>query len=138
MTRVLIVHHDIDTADQEADSLRRLGYEIEQCWGPSHASCPVMRGEPCVAVERADVLVYDVWSSGEAGGARRLIEGLRRFYPDTPVVLTAPGIELDWVEVEGLFAVVPLTGVPTAARLDAAIRKALGVATQAAAGSSAA
>jgi hypothetical protein len=97
-----------------------------------------MRGEPCVAVERADVLVYDVWSSGEAGGARRLVENLRRFYPDIPVVLTAPGIELDWVEVEGLSAVVPLVGTPTGARLDAAIREALGAAREVAAGPSAA
>jgi hypothetical protein len=125
MTRVLIVNHDIELADQEADSLRRLGYDIEQCRGPSHARCPVMRGEGCLAVERADVLVYDVWASGEAGGARRLVQNLRAFYPYTPIILTAPGIELDWVETDGPEAVVPLVGVPTGARLDAAIRQAL-------------
>ena len=27
MTRVLVVHHDVDLADQEVDTLRRLGYE---------------------------------------------------------------------------------------------------------------
>jgi DNA-binding NtrC family response regulator len=126
MTRVLVVHHDIDLADQESDSLRRLGYEIVQCSGPHAYSCPVMRGMSCPDVERADVLVYDVWSTTEMGGSRSLIEHLRDMYPDIPVVLTAPGMELEWVETEGPHRVVPLVGVPTAERLDAAIREALG------------
>ena len=126
MTRVLVVHHDIDLADQEADSLRRLGYEIEQCSGPSSYSCPVMRGRECAAVERADVLLYDVWSTTESGGSRRLIENLRDLHPDIPVVLTAPGIELDWVETEGAHKVFPLVGSPTAERLHAVIQEAIG------------
>ena len=88
-----------------------------------------MRGEPCLAVERADVLVYDVLSTTESGGSQRLVEGLRDLYPDIPVVLTASGIELDWVETEGPHGVVPLVGLPTAVRLDAAIREALGTTT---------
>jgi hypothetical protein len=126
MRRVLVVHHDIDLADQEADSLRRVGYQVEQCSGPGTFSCPVMRGEPCPAAHRADVLVYDVWASGEAGGAQRLIEGLRELHPEVPVVLTAPGMELDWVETTGPHRVVPLVGVPTAERLRDAIEQAVG------------
>lgn len=125
MIRALVVHHDIDLADQEADLLRRLGYEVEQCTGPAAYACPVMRGDPCLAVERADVLVYDVLSTSESGGTRGLVEGLRDLYPDIPVVLTALGMELDWVEEEGPHGVVPLVGAPTAARLDAAIQAAL-------------
>ena len=125
MRRVLVVHHDIDLADQEADSLRREGFEVEQCSGPSVYNCPVMRGEPCAAAARADVLVYDVWASGEAGGAQALIEGLRELHPDVPVVLTAPGIELDWVETTGAHRVVPLVGAPTGARLRVAIEEAM-------------
>jgi DNA-binding NtrC family response regulator len=125
MRRVLVVHHDIDLADQEADSLRRQGFEVEQCSGPTTFSCPVMRGEPCPAAHRADVLVYDIWASGEAGGAQRLIEGLREVHPEVPVVLTAPGIELDWVEIAGRHRVVPLVGTPTGARLADAIGQAL-------------
>lgn len=125
MTRALVVHHDIDLADQEADSLRRLGYEVEQCSGPSSYSCPVMRGERCAAVERADVLVYDVLSTTESDGGRHLIEGLRDLYPGIPVVLTAPGMEFGWVETEGPHGVVPLVGIPTASRLDVAIKEAL-------------
>jgi hypothetical protein len=33
MTRVLVVNHDIDLADEEVDSLRRRGYDVEEC-GP--------------------------------------------------------------------------------------------------------
>lgn len=124
MERVLVVHHDIDIADQEADSLRRRGFLVEQCLGPQSYGCPILRGEPCPAVERADVLVYDVWSTSETDGGRHLIEGLRELHPDVPVVLTAPGMELDWVETEGPHRVVPLVGVPSAARLAEAIEQA--------------
>lgn len=124
-TRVLVVHHDIDLADQEVESLRRLGYEPVECAGPSGSSCPVLRGEHCSYVHDADVLVYDVWSTTESFSGRSLIEGLREMHPEIPIVLTAPGMELDWVETEGAHKVVPLVGVPTAERLDEAIKEAL-------------
>jgi len=125
MTRVLVVHHDIDMADLETDELRSRGYEVEQCWGPKYTSCPVMRGEKCAAADRADVFVYDVFSTGETDGGRSLISGLRDLYPHTPVVLTAPGMELEWVEIEGPHRVIPLVGPPTSARLLEAIGQAL-------------
>jgi DNA-binding NtrC family response regulator len=125
MTRVLVVHHDIDMADQEAETLRLAGYEVDQCAGPAMNRCPVLRGEPCAAAERADVLLYDVWSTGESDGGRRLIRNLRELYPDIPVVLTAPGLELDWVEEEGPHGVTPMTGMPDRAHLQAAIEEAL-------------
>jgi hypothetical protein len=125
MRRALVVHHDIDMADQEADSLRRLGYLVEQCSGPGSYSCPILRGEPCAAVGAADVLVYDVWATTESDGGRRLVEGLRDLHPDIPLVLTAPGMELDWVATEGPHRVVPLVGVPTGTRLAAAIDEAM-------------
>ena len=125
MTRVLVVHHDIDMADIETDELRSRGYEVEQCWGPQYHSCPVMRGETCAAAERADVLLYDVWSTGESDGGRSLVAGLRELHPDTPVVLTAPGMELDWVETEGAHKVIPLVGAPTTQRLVDAVEAAV-------------
>ena len=125
MTRVIVVHLDIDLADQEVESLRRLGYEPVGCAGPAGSPCPVLRGEHCPDVHDADVLLYDVWSTTESGGGRTLIEGLREMHPEIPIVLTAPGMELDWVEVEGIHKVVPLVGVPTAEKLDAAIKEAL-------------
>jgi DNA-binding response OmpR family regulator len=125
MTRVLVVHHDPDIADQEVDSLRRAGYAVEQCAGPTYGPCPILERRPCPAVEDADVLVYDVWSSGDSDSGKRLIEELREQHPETPVVLTAPGMELDWVETSGIHAIVPLVGVPTGPRLRAAVDEAL-------------
>ena len=125
MTRVLVVHHDLDLAGQEVDSLRRRGYDVVECGGPSRNRCPVLAGHPCDLAERADVLVYDVWASGDAVGSQKLIENIREIHPDTPVVLTSPGLALDWEETSGAHAVTILTGQPTGARIDAAIQEAL-------------
>jgi DNA-binding NarL/FixJ family response regulator len=111
MTHVLVVHHDVDVADLEVDELRRA---------------------PCWMAERADVLVYDVWASGDDG--RALIEDLREQYPDKPVVLTSLGMEPDWVTDEGVHRVTAMTGAPTRARLVEAIERALGAPTAVAAG----
>ncbi len=126
MTSVLVVHHDIAIGDQETDALRHAGYQVEQCQGPiGGAPCPVIAGRRCLAAERADVLVYDVWATGDSDGGQTLIEHLRDLYPDIPVVLTAPGMELEWVETVGPHRVVPLVGPPTRARLVEAIERAL-------------
>jgi DNA-binding NtrC family response regulator len=125
MTRVLVVHHDLDLAGQEVDSLRRFGYEVVECGGPSRNRCPVLAGHACDLAERADVLVYDVWASGDADGSQKLIENIREIHPDTPVVLTSPGLALNWEETTGTHAVTILLGQPTGARLDAAIQEAL-------------
>ena len=101
MTRVLVVHHDLDMAGQEADSLLRFGYEVVECGGPSRNRCQVLAGQSCDLAERADVLVYDVWSSGDIEGSRTLISNIRDVHPDTPVVLTTPGLELSWEEETG-------------------------------------
>jgi hypothetical protein len=125
MTRVLVVHHDLDLGGQEADSLRRFGYDVIECAGPTRNRCPVLAGHPCDLAERADVLVYDVWASGDAEGARTLIENIRDVHPDTPVVLTSPGLNLSWEASEGPHRVTMLTGQPTGARLHEAIQAAL-------------
>ena len=125
MTRVLVVHHDLDLAGQEVDSLRRLGYEVTECGGPTRNVCPVLAGHPCDLAERADVLVYDVWASGDADGSRALIDNIREVHPDTPVVLTSPGLTLNWEETTGVHSVTILEGQPTGARLHEAIKEAL-------------
>jgi hypothetical protein len=126
MTRVLVVHHDLDLAGQEADALRRFGYEVVECGGPSRNKCPVLAGRPCDLAERADVLVYDVWASGDAEGAKTLVANIRDVHPDRPVVLTTPGLELSWEEPTGPHGVTSLVGQPTGARLHEAIQRALG------------
>ncbi len=130
MTRVLVVHHDVDMADNETDALRRAGYEVEQCTGPTAAPCPVPRGLPCAAIEHADVLMYDVWSTGDSDGGRRLVADIRRRYPGIPVVLTANGMELDWVEEEGPQGVVAVVGAAGARRLAEAVEAALASASR--------
>ena len=125
MTRVLVVHHDIDLADQEVDSLRRLGYEPVECSGPSGFPCPVLRGEDCPDVASADVLVYDVYSTNDPDSGHMLFDNLMRMYPDTPIVITSLGMEVDWEPSGEHGKIVPLVGAPTAAKLDAAIKEAL-------------
>ena len=125
MTRVLVVHHDIDIADQEVDSLRRRGYDVQECSGPTRNVCPVLAGQPCELAEKADVLVYDVFATGAGADASALIDNLRDLHPDIPVVLTASGMELDWVQTPGRHRITPLVGLPTGARLDEAIQQAI-------------
>jgi DNA-binding NtrC family response regulator len=125
MTRILVVHHDLDLAGQEVDSLRRLGYHVTECSGPSRNVCPVLAGRPCDLAEDADVLVYDVWASGDSDGSKVLIENIREIHPDTPVVLTSPGVALSWEETSGRHGVTTLIGQPTGARLHAAIQDAI-------------
>jgi DNA-binding response OmpR family regulator len=125
MARVLVVHHDLDVGDQEVDSLRRLGYDVRQCTGPSSSRCPILSGQPCELAAECDVLVYDSWASGDTDGARELITRLREIHADKPIVLTSPGLELDWVEEAGAHDVTPLIGQPTGARLHEAIQAAL-------------
>jgi DNA-binding NtrC family response regulator len=126
MTRVLVVHHDLDLAGMEADSLRRYGYDVTECSGPTRNRCPVLAGHACDLAERADVLVYDVWASGDADGSQTLIENIRDLHPETPVVLTSPGMGLSWEETTGRHRVTMLVGQPTGARLHEAIQSALG------------
>lgn len=123
MTHALVVHHDIDLADIEVDDLRKAGYEVDQCAGPSGGGCPVLHGEPCWQVEQADVLVYDVYAAGDDG--RRLVEELRALHPDKPIVLTSGGLLLDWVKTEGPDEVTPAVGAPDQSVLAAAVEAAL-------------
>jgi DNA-binding NtrC family response regulator len=125
MTHVLVVHHDPDMADQECNWLRAAGFSVEQCAGPQNGPCPILHGRPCAAVDTADVLVYDVWSAGDSQSEQDLIELLREQHPDTPIVLTSQGLEFDWVQITGTYAVTELEGTPSAARLIAAINHAL-------------
>lgn len=125
MTRVLVVHHDLDVCDIETDALRRAGYEVDQCAGPvGGGPCPVMNGQRCWQVDLADVLVYDTWVGGDTGN-RELIDDVRDLHPDKPVVLTSAGLVLDWVETDGPHNVTPYAGAPTGAGLIAAVEAAL-------------
>ena len=125
MTHVLVVHHDPDMADQQSDWLRAAGYVVEQCAGPQYGACPVLRGEPCYATSHTDVMVYDVWATGDTDSEKELIERLREVHPEIPIVLTAPGLEFDWVETDGANGVIVLEGALSAATLRKAVITAL-------------
>lgn len=125
MIRALVVHHDIDLADQEVESLRRFGYDVVQCSGPTANTCPILNGGSCDLAERSDVLVYDAWASGDADGSSELIEGLRRVHPRVPIVLTYPGIGMSNMDDEPAHGVVTMLGQPTGANLHEAIQRAL-------------
>ena len=135
MTRVLVVHHDVDLSDQEVDALRRRGYDAQQCMGPIGASCPILSGHACELAAGADVLVYDAFMTGEPDGARRLVEGMRELHPDLPIVLVSNSFEPDWVETAGVHRVTPLVGHPTGDRLATAIEAAISLARSAPANS---
>ena len=124
MTRVLVVNHDLDLGDIQGDLLRRAGYEVDQCQGPIGGdACPVLNGQPCWQVERADVLVYDAWA---VDGSQDLSDDLRELHPDKPLVLTSAGPGLSWVETSGPHGVTPVawstSGVVEA--IEDALRKA--------------
>jgi hypothetical protein len=70
-------------------------------------------------------MVYDVWATGDTETEKRLIERLREVHPDIPIVLTAPGVEFDWVETDGKHGVVTLEGALSAAVLRKAVVTAL-------------
>jgi hypothetical protein len=90
MTRVLMVYHDAEVADIEADELRRNGYEVDRCAGPiGGAPCPVLHGKACWQADRADVLVYDTFDSELHG--ENLVASLRAMHPNRPLVLTSSG-----------------------------------------------
>ena len=131
MTRVLVVNHDIDLADNEVDGLRRRGYDVRECLGPIGAHCPILAGRSCSLADWAEVMVYDAWATGEPDGAVELIGGLREHHPEVPIVVTASGIEPDWIELTGPLAITPLVGEPSGARLASAIDDAVASAAEA-------
>jgi DNA-binding NtrC family response regulator len=102
MVRVLVVDHDLDVADLKVDTLRRAGFEVDQCGGPTHGltACPVLSGKPCWQVEWADVLVYDIWASGWNGD--ELMDDLHALYPGKATVLTSQGMGVSWGQGSGV------------------------------------
>lgn len=124
MTRVLVVNHDLDMSDIETDTLRRAGYEVDQCQGPIGGdACPVLNGQTCWQVEKADVLVYDAWAAGT--GASDLTDSLRDLHPDKPLVVTTPGPPLSWEAASGPHEVTPVAWVAGGGDVVAAIEAAL-------------
>ena len=123
MTRVLLVYHDIDVADLEADELRRAGYEVDRCAGPMGGDpCPILDGGPCWQVEKADVLVYDTWDVRH--GTTDLVTELHALHPDKPLVVTSPEGAADRTSAREPGSA-PVVHAPTRATLVPAIERAI-------------
>jgi hypothetical protein len=123
MTRVLLVYHDVNVADVEADELRRAGYEVDRCAGPlDRHTCPVLDGRPCWQVEKADVLVYDTWDADFTHA--ELIEDLLDLHPDKPLVLTS-AVSPDEFPVDRRGEVGGIEVAPSRAALQGAIERVL-------------
>ena len=69
--------------------------------------------------------MYDAFATGEPEGAQALIEGLRNLHPDVPIVLSASGMEPDWITTTGSTQITPLVGSPSGERLANAIEASL-------------
>ena len=95
--RVLVEHPDPLLREGIREVLTDAGYEVVTCGGPHAsdvpgASCPLLRQEPCPAVNGADVVFSGLKLRDQVS---RMI--LRRIAKDPcrPLVLTAPQREVD-------------------------------------------
>jgi hypothetical protein len=88
--RVLIEHSDDAVALEYADALRRAGYSVAICRGPSgerdpREKCVLVSGEPCAAVDGADIVVSGL--GVRTPEKRAVLEALRRHHPEKPLVV---------------------------------------------------
>jgi hypothetical protein len=86
--RVLVEDPDVDWHRFAAEGLDG-DYELEFCGGPQTLpdGCPLLDGRTCAKAERADVILNTL-ALGQPEN-RRLVEELRRRYPDRLVELLA-------------------------------------------------
>jgi hypothetical protein len=82
--RVLIESADPALALSDFGAFTAAGIEVALCHGPEHTpgECPVVRGEPCQLAAGADVILFDLGSSGS-----EVLAAGRRLHPETPVVV---------------------------------------------------
>ena len=96
--RVLIEHSDEAVSARYVDTLRRAGYAVAVCRGPSGEGrppekCVLASGERCVAVDGADVVVSGLGVRGPE--KRAVLEALRSHHPTKPLVVEVAAGELD-------------------------------------------
>jgi hypothetical protein len=109
--RVLIEHSDEAVAFGFVATLRRAGYSVGICPGPSASAerreqCVLATGERCAFVDGADIVV-----SGLGVGTpekRAVLEALRRHHPNKPLVVEVALDELHLYDelVDGVHVVV--------------------------------
>lgn len=89
--RVLVEEEDTELRSAMGEALRQAGYRTAECSGPGwhrEGRCPLVEGDGCTAVERADVVVQVLVASDEPMNEVRA--ALRATDPDLPVTVFAP------------------------------------------------
>lgn len=124
MTRLLVVHPDPLVVWDRAAALEHAGYEVETCFGPSDADCPVLEDQPCPLLDRADALVYDA-RLGSPPEMRFLTSRLRDTYSDLPLIVIGDERDTRWTEPVGSHRVWRMPTDGTLAQLSALIEEAL-------------
>jgi hypothetical protein len=90
--RVLIEHPDDHVRGILESALREHGYQVSVCPGPpvgdSTPRCPVVLGQPCAAVESADVIVSGLDPTDSQH--RDIVTTIQANRPELPVVADIP------------------------------------------------
>jgi hypothetical protein len=133
--RALIEHSDEAVAFRYVDTLRRAGYSVAVCRGPSGErhppeKCVLLTGDRCAAVDGADVVVSGLGI--RVPEKRAVLEALRRHHPEKPLVVEVEAGELDGFGdlVDGVHLVVsPVEPEELVTAVDAARASQLSAAT---------
>ena len=123
MSSVLVVHPNAAVAWDRAAALELAGYAVETCTGPSDTACPIVDGQACPLLDRADALVYDS-ALGSTRDMHFLIARLRDVYADLPLIVLGAPDAADTIEPDGP-RVWRVTSVETVAELAAIVEEAL-------------
>ena len=95
---VLLVDLDGAERDRFGESLEDAGFDVLGCPGPSapEYTCVGAREGYCPLIERADAVVLDLWTPGDALGVGTSAEELLELYVRSgrPVLALGPGGQL--------------------------------------------
>lgn len=94
-TTVLVVDADAEERDQLSSWLEASGFDVFTCPGPTGPdyTCVGSRGDPCPLVHPADVVVLDLWLSGDEFLIGTPSEELLGFYLASGKPVVALGYE---------------------------------------------
>jgi len=101
--RVLVEHPDPVWRWAARQRLESAGYEVATCGGPSvlpRGRCPLIAGEPCRALEGAEVVINGLGTRYAA--SRAVLEAVRAARPELPVI-----VELTQLQIRELDDVLP-------------------------------
>jgi DNA-binding NtrC family response regulator len=110
--RVVVENEDFAERFVARKILEEAGFDVVGCGGPAELAgsrCPLTVGEDCAAIRDADVVVSSFRVEGSQGA--EILASIRRRYPETPVIVEAPGAAVQGNEalLEGCHVVFPLT-----------------------------